>query len=168
MVYRRVLRRLRRRRQRIHRRVEPLGIFHAGSRRSQSEAQVQPQQLRRRVGGGQLQRRKRQGRKAADGEVLPGGRGSLICALGSAGGRAVTVQEGRAVNYRLGESRAFEGGGSRFLYLVPSAGIFELDEASTAVLRRLEQGEATREELAAIADQDVIDELYHAHAITTD
>ena len=40
--------------------------------------------------------------------------------------------------YRLGEFHEFEGG--RFLYLVPSAGIFELDAACKAVIARLEQG----------------------------
>lgn len=69
--------------------------------------------------------------------------------------------------YRLGEFHAFEGGGRKFLYLVPSAGIFELDEDSTAVLRRLERGEADRAELAAIAGDDVIEELFQARAITT-
>ena len=48
------------------------------------------------------------------------------------------------MNYRLGEFHAFEGGGRQFLYLVPSAGIFELDEPSTAILKRLTQGDATR------------------------
>ncbi len=70
--------------------------------------------------------------------------------------------------YRLGEFHAFEGGGRQYLYLVPSAGIFELDSPSLAVLRRLEQGEASRADLAAIADEDVIDELHQAHAIITD
>jgi uncharacterized protein len=69
------------------------------------------------------------------------------------------------MTYRLGEFHAF--GEGRFLYLVPSAGIFELDDPCRAVLARLKDGETTREELAAIASADVIDELHQAHAITT-
>ena len=71
------------------------------------------------------------------------------------------------MNYRLGEFHAFEGGGRRFLYLVPSAGIFELDEPSTAVLKRLAESDATRDELLTIADDEVIDELCQAHIVTT-
>jgi uncharacterized protein len=69
------------------------------------------------------------------------------------------------VRYRLGEFHAFEGGGRKFLYLVPSAGIFELDSACAAVIERLEKGDATRAELVAIAGEDAIDELFQAHAI---
>src|SRR5271165_5550977 len=113
------------------------------------------------MGRGDLQRRER---KTADGEILPGGRDPAVCQVGPAGGRAMTDQ-----TYRLGEFRAFEGGGRRFLYLVPSAGIFELDEPSSAVLERLEQGEATGVELAAIAgDEDVVEELYQSRAIVAE
>ncbi len=69
------------------------------------------------------------------------------------------------MNYRLGEFHRF--GGGRFLYLVPSAGIFELDDACRAVLSRLENGEASREELASLVSEEVIDELEQAHAIST-
>src|SRR5579885_992621 len=69
------------------------------------------------------------------------------------------------MTYRLGEFHRF--GDGRFLYLVPSAGIFELDDACRAVLSRLEHGEASREELLAVADADAIEELHQAHAITT-
>lgn len=72
------------------------------------------------------------------------------------------------MTYRLGEFHKFEGGGRTFLYLVPSAGIFELDDASKAVVERLEQGEATRDELVSIADEEAIEELYQSHAIATD
>jgi uncharacterized protein len=71
------------------------------------------------------------------------------------------------VNYRLGEFHQFEGGGRKFVYLVPSAGIFELDDASSGVLDRLARGEAARDELVAIAGEDVVDELHQAHAITS-
>src|SRR5690348_15655895 len=82
--------------------------------------------------------------------------------MGSAGGLAVTE-----ATYRLGEFHAFEGGGRRFLYLVPSAGIFEVDDAVAGVLARLKRGEATRADLSEIAGEDVIDELLQAHAIAT-
>src|SRR5579871_535339 len=80
--------------------------------------------------------------------------------MGSAGGRAETD-----TNYRLGEFHSFADG--RYLYLVPSAGIFELDDACRAVIARLQQGEASRAELSAIAGEDTVDELHRAHAITT-
>ena len=69
--------------------------------------------------------------------------------------------------FRLGEFYAFSGGGRRFLYTVPSAGIFELDDAAAAVLALLTQKEATREELMAVADAETIGELYQARIITT-
>ena len=65
----------------------------------------------------------------------------------------------RAVIFRLGEFHEFSGGGRRFLYTVPSAGIFELDDVSSAVLSRLSRGEATQEELIAIADVETVGEL---------
>jgi uncharacterized protein len=70
------------------------------------------------------------------------------------------------VTYRLGEFHQF--GDGRYLYLVPSAGIFELDDACAAVLAVLEGGEATLQELVAIAGQEAVEELHQAHAITTD
>jgi len=71
------------------------------------------------------------------------------------------------VIFRLGEFHEFSGGGRRFLYTVPSAGIFELDETSTAVLARLSQGEAAQEDLFQIADAETIGELYQSRIITT-
>lgn len=41
---------------------------------------------------------------------------------------------------QLGDFHAFEAAGQRFLYLVPSAAVIRLDEASDAVLRTLEEG----------------------------
>jgi uncharacterized protein len=80
----------------------------------------------------------------------------------------VTAQESRTTNFRLGEFHAFEGGGRKFLYLVPSAGIFELDPAAEIVLKRLTQGGASHEELSALAGEDAVEELYQAHAIAGD
>ena len=51
--------------------------------------------------------------------------------------------------YRLGEFHSFHAAGRQFLYLVPSGGIFELDEPATAVIDRLGQDEILEEELEA-------------------
>lgn len=69
--------------------------------------------------------------------------------------------------FRLGEFHAFWGGGRRFLYTVPSAGIFELDETAAAVLARLTEGDAAEEDLLAIADRETLGELYQSRIITT-
>ena len=47
------------------------------------------------------------------------------------------------------EHHRFEAAGKPFVYLVPSAAIFELDEAADAVLRTLSERPRTREELLA-------------------
>ena len=76
--------------------------------------------------------------------------------------------------YRHGEFHAFEGGGQNYLYLVPSAAIFALEDLSSAVLdllkgRELERDEIIGELLAkgyALANiEETLDELYQAHAI---
>ena len=54
-----------------------------------------------------------------------------------------------ARKYRLGEFHAFDGGGRRFLYLVQSAGIFEMDEMSAKLLDRLRDCELAHEDLLA-------------------
>src|SRR5262249_17264712 len=69
--------------------------------------------------------------------------------------------------YRLGEFHQFEGGGRKYLYLVPSAGIFELDDACAAVIDRLRQAEGAPGELAALGDQKVVDGLRQGHPIAT-
>jgi uncharacterized protein len=46
------------------------------------------------------------------------------------------------------EHHRFEAAGRPFVYLVPSAAIFELDAATDAVLRRVASGPRTREDLA--------------------
>jgi len=56
------------------------------------------------------------------------------------------------------EHHRFEAAGKPFVYLVPSAAIFELDAASDAVLRMLRERPRTREELAAVDDSDSIDQ----------
>jgi hypothetical protein len=47
------------------------------------------------------------------------------------------------------EHHRFEAAGKPFVYLVPSAAIFELDEAADAVLQTLRERPRTREELTA-------------------
>jgi uncharacterized protein len=49
--------------------------------------------------------------------------------------------------WRAREHHRFEAAGKPFIYLVPSAAIFELDEAADAVLRKVSQRAYTREEL---------------------
>jgi len=65
--------------------------------------------------------------------------------MGSARGGAVTATETRP--YRLGEFHRFEGGGRRFLYLVPAGAIFELDDAAAMLIDRVAEGEASQEQL---------------------
>jgi uncharacterized protein len=50
---------------------------------------------------------------------------------------------------QLREFHAFEAAGSRFLYLVPSAGVVRLDPVTNAVLRELEGGTQTPSQLAS-------------------
>ena len=73
----------------------------------------------------------------------------------------------------LREFHSFEAAGREFLYLVPSAAVFELDDTASAILARLREGEATpyqlMEDLAARfprADvQDTVGELLRVRAI---
>ena len=47
----------------------------------------------------------------------------------------------------LKEFHPFEGAGERFLYMVPSAGVFHIDEPSYDVLRILEGGAKSKKYL---------------------
>jgi uncharacterized protein len=76
--------------------------------------------------------------------------------------------------YRQGEFHAFEGGGQNYLYLVPSAAIFALEDLSSAVLELLKDRELTREQIidellargyASSSIEETLDELHQAHAI---
>jgi uncharacterized protein len=51
------------------------------------------------------------------------------------------------------EHHRFEAAGKPFVYLVPSAAIFEIDEAADALLRTLRERPHTREELALLQGQ---------------
>jgi uncharacterized protein len=50
---------------------------------------------------------------------------------------------------RLGEFHPFEGGGRKFLYLVPAGAIFEMDDAAEAVIDRLSKDNVPPAQLAA-------------------
>jgi uncharacterized protein len=66
--------------------------------------------------------------------------------------------------YHLGDLHSFESAGHQFAYLANAGAIFELDEASTAVINRLKTGEAGHEELENLAG-DAVRELYQARII---
>ncbi|HEY7387044.1 MAG TPA: quinohemoprotein amine dehydrogenase maturation protein [Bryobacteraceae bacterium] len=79
--------------------------------------------------------------------------------------------------YRSGEFHAFESGGRKFLYLVQSAGIFELGEAAANALERLSDGPVSRDALSRAltahglaTDEavDLIDDLHSCRAIVAD
>jgi uncharacterized protein len=81
-----------------------------------------------------------------------------------------------APTLRLGEFHPFEGGSSRFVYLVPAGAIFEVDDAVAAVLAELQSGKVALDELLArlaargIANADaeqLIDELYQMRLIVS-
>lgn len=76
--------------------------------------------------------------------------------------------------YRLGEFHAFEGGGVDYLYLVPSAAIFALDNLSKSVIGLLERRPMAREEIVselasdgrrATDIEETVDELQQSRAI---
>src|SRR3954471_10481118 len=75
-------------------------------------------------------------------------------------GRAMTAWAAR-------EHHRFEAAGKPFVYLVPSAAIFELDEAADAVLKTVTLGPRTRDELAStLGDVDAaLAELLRVQAI---
>ncbi len=86
----------------------------------------------------------------------------------------MTVFDGCA--YRLGEFHAFSAGSRRFVYLVPSGGIFELDATAAAVIDRIGQGELSRDELVgdmialglSPADAaELVDNLYQSRVLVT-
>ena len=84
--------------------------------------------------------------------------------------------EDRAVSrLRVGEYKAFEGGGARFLYLVPSAAVVQLDEQSEAVLGAVSEQaldvngitQALQERWAADEVRETIGELLTVRALRT-
>ena len=86
----------------------------------------------------------------------------------------MTVTE--ACTYRLGEFHAFSAGSRRFLYLVPSGGIFELDAAAAAVVDRVGPCEFSRDELlpdlvagglSPLDAAELLDDLHQARVLVT-
>ena len=76
--------------------------------------------------------------------------------------------------YRQGEFHSFEGGGQNYLYLVPSAAIFALEDLSQAVLDLLKERDLTREQIIGELTargydrtniEETVDELHQSHAI---
>ena len=76
--------------------------------------------------------------------------------------------------YRLGEFHQFKSLERRFVYLVQSAAIFELDDLAAAIIDRLSRAHATHDELIAEvtargfedgAVQESVEELRDTHAI---
>src|SRR6266852_8672097 len=73
----------------------------------------------------------------------------------------------------LREFHSFQAGGKDFVYLVPSAAVFELDDVSSAVIHRLRERSMTRLDLArqlsalfpAEEVQETVSELMRARAI---
>src|SRR5260370_40155626 len=73
----------------------------------------------------------------------------------------------------LREFHSFQAGGKAFVYLVPRAAVFELDNASSAVIHRLRERSMTRSDLArqlsalfpANEVQETVSELMRARAI---
>src|SRR5271168_2553383 len=87
---------------------------------------------------------------------------------------AVTAAPPR--NYRLGEFHSFEGGGRRFLYLVPAGAIFEIDDATETVIGHVAKEEVPHDALLAAlgrggyasADaEELLKELYHVRVLVS-
>src|SRR5262245_64679572 len=79
---------------------------------------------------------------------------AATCPRAPAGHRAVVhgvvrERERQMTVWGAREHHRFEAAGKPFVYLVPSAAIFELDEAADAVLQTLRERPRTREELTA-------------------
>src|SRR5256885_2358591 len=107
------------------------GTVHAERRRSEPEAETQRQQLRRRLGRGLVSPQSRDEprieRAIGQGARAPAGYRSGVHPLRTAGGRQMITLAPR-------EFHLFQAAGRDFLYLVPSAAIFALDDITSAVL----------------------------------
>lgn len=88
-----------------------------------------------------------------------------------------TMTSMASVKYRRGELHEFQAAGQEFIYLVTAGAIFALDDAATAVLRRLGEQEMTHDELVdalvehghARADaEELIGELRYVRGIVSD
>jgi len=83
----------------------------------------------------------------------------------------------KAARYRKGELHEFQAKGSDFIYLVAAGAIFALDDATSAVLKRLGETEMTHDELVkALVDgghspvdaDELIRELRYVQGIVSD
>src|SRR5262245_35546125 len=113
--------------------ARPERAVHPGDRRSQSAAAGESQQRGCCVGRGDLLTSRDD--TASGARALPG-YGAALHALGP-WRRVVGREAGTVTQLALAEFHPFEAAGRRFLYLVPSAAVFGLDEASGAVLDTL-------------------------------
>lgn len=86
----------------------------------------------------------------------------------------MTVADTRV--YRLGEFHSFEGGGRKFLYLVPAGAIFEQDEYVGALIGELSNSDVPHDELIARlaaggmhieAAEELVGEMLEARLIVT-
>jgi len=80
------------------------------------------------------------------------------------------------LTYGLGEFHAFSAAGEQFLYLVPSGGIFEIDEAARSVIDRVRRGGTSHEQLVrdliaggltASDAEETINEMHQSRAIVS-
>jgi uncharacterized protein len=78
--------------------------------------------------------------------------------------------------YRLGEFHSFDGGGRKFLYLVPAGAIFEQDESVGALIAELSGNAVPHDELIARliaggmdheAAEELLEEMFEARVIVT-
>ncbi|MFY9557925.1 MAG: quinohemoprotein amine dehydrogenase maturation protein [Blastocatellia bacterium] len=76
--------------------------------------------------------------------------------------------------YRQGEFHAFEGGGQNYLYLVPSAAIFALEDLSSALLDLLDGRELSGDQIVGellargyprSSIEETLEELHQSHAV---
>src|SRR5436190_7827950 len=141
-------------------------VVHAERRWTESEACRQSEQCRRRLGrrGSDERRRARHDEAAARTRASPRHRAPL---------HGVVPERRQSVTaFAAREHHRFEAAGKPFVYLVPSAAIFELDAESDAVLRALKERPRTREDLltggassALTGIDDALAELARVQAI---
>ena len=92
--------------------------------------------------------------------------------MGSTRGESVTAVGARV--YRLGEFHSFDGGGRKFLYLVPAGAIFEQDESVGALIGQFSGGDVPHDELVGRlvasgldheAAEELIEEMFESRVI---
>src|SRR5262245_11154129 len=134
-------------------------FFHAERRRTESETVGESQQRRRCLGGRRSHERGRPGYDEAAARARASAR------HGPALHDVVPERRRESIMYAAREHHRFEAAGKPFVYLVPSAAIFELDEASDAVLRALRESPKTRDDLGGAPIDEALAELIRVQAI---